>query len=220
MLPFPGRSEQRRMVPEPASIGADRWEGQFVGDQTTAQISECMRMTKAIHAVALAVISALFANGAVAQSATQDVNINATVPASCSIGGAASPAALNATVPVSPTGSVSTTAIPFTVNNVVCNTAANVQATSQGGGVKTGGTPPAGFSNIIDYTGSATFGGATSTVNTQDNPAATGAEAGNTGQTNGAASGSLSISVTPKTPSSPLIPGTYTDTLRVTITPN
>jgi len=160
------------------------------------------------------------AGGAVAQTAAQqDVNISATVPSFCSIGGSSNPTALNATVPVSSTGVVTTTAIPFNVSNVVCNTAANVQATSQAGGIKNATSAPPGFTNIIDYTGSATFSGASSTVNTATVSSATGPEAGGVAATSGAASGSLSISVTPQSPANPLIPGAYNDTLRVTITP-
>lgn len=171
-------------------------------------------------AAALAAASLATASGAFAQAATQDLNITASVPKYCTVNGSATPAALNTTIPVSATGTVTTTAQNFTVNNVTCNVATNVVATSTGGGVKSATSAPSGFTNIIDYTGAATFGSATSTVNTASTPAAAGAEVGNTAATTGAVSGNLTISVTPAQPTNPLISATdYSDTLRVTLTP-
>lgn len=157
---------------------------------------------------------------ALAQSATQDINITATVPKYCAIGGGASPAALNTTIPVSSTGTVTTTVQTFTVNSVVCNVATNVVASSVSGGVKSSAVASSGFTNIIDYTGAATFGTATSTINTATTPTATGSESGNTATTTGATSGNLTISVTPSQPSSALVAATdYSDILRITLTP-
>ncbi len=176
--------------------------------------------SKILAAAATAVVSMAAATGAFAQAATQDLNITATVPKFCTIGGSASPSALNTTIPVNSTGTVTTTAQNFTVNSVICNVATNVLATSTGGGVKSATTAPSGFTNIIDYTGAASFGSATSTINTATAPAAAGAEAGNIAATTGAAAGNLTISVTPTQPTNPLISATdYADTLRVTLTP-
>jgi hypothetical protein len=175
---------------------------------------------KILAAAAAATVSAACATGAFAQAATQDVQITASVPKFCTIGGAATPTALTTTIPVSSTGTVTTTPQSFTVNSVTCNTAINVVATSQGGGVKSSTPATSGFTNIIDYSASASFGTATSTLNTAANPAASGAEAGTTGSTSGAATGNLTISITPAQPSSPLVAGTdYADTLRVPLTP-
>lgn len=176
---------------------------------------------KKLVIAATAATSVMAASGAAfAQAATQDVNITATVPKYCSVGGSASPTALNTTIPVSATGTVTTTAQNFTVNSVVCNTAADVVATSVSGGVRSTAAAAPGFTNVINYTGSATFGTATSTINTAANPAATGSEAGNTAATGGAAAGNLTITVTPAQPGSPLMAATdYSDVLRVTLTP-
>lgn len=166
-------------------------------------------------AFAVAASSAAFA-----QAATQDVNITATVPKYCSVAGSATPAALNTTIPISATGTVTTTAQNFTVNSVVCNTAADVVATSVSGGVRSATAAASGFTNIINYTGVASFGAASSTVNTATNPAAGGAEAGNTAATGGATAGNLTIAVTPAQPGLPLMAATdYSDVLRVTLTP-
>lgn len=177
-------------------------------------------MKKLIASVSAATIVVASSGAAFAQAATQDVNITATVPKYCSIAGSATPTALNTTIPVSATGTVTTTAQNFTVNSVVCNTATDVVATSVSGGVRSATAAPSGFTNIINYTGVATFGTASSTVNTATVPAAAGAEAGNTAATSGATAGNLTISVTPAQPASPLVAGTdYSDVLRVTLTP-
>ena len=127
---------------------------------------------------------------------------------------------INTTIPVSSTGSVTTTPQNFVVNSVVCNTATSVLATSQTGGVKSAGSAPSGFTNIIDYTGQATLGSATSTINTATTPAAAGSEPGNVASTGGAVTGNMTITVTPAQPANPLVSGTdYSDTLRVTLTP-
>lgn len=175
---------------------------------------------KVIASAAMAALSMAAATGAHAQAATQDLNITASVPKFCSVNGSATPAALSTTIPVSATGVVTTTTQNFTVNTVTCNTAADVVATSTGGGVKSGSAAPSGFTNIINYTGTATFGTATSTINTATAPLAAGAEAGNTAATAGATSGNLTISIAPTQPANPLISATdYADTLRVTLTP-
>lgn len=166
-----------------------------------------------------AAILGLTASGAAAQTATQDVNITAEVPKFCTIAGITGPAALNSTVPVSATGVVTTTLISHTVANATCNTAADVIATSQSGGIKSATSAASGFTNIIDYTGSATLGAATSSINTVTAPAAAGSEAGNTADTGGAVTGNLTITITPAQPSVPLMAAAdYADVLRVTLT--
>jgi hypothetical protein len=176
-------------------------------------------MTKSLKIVALVAVSMMGATQAFAQAATQDVDISATVPGYCRIAGADAPGALAATVPVDQVGVVDTTAIPFSVTGVVCNTATDVQVSSQSGGVKGPATAPSGFSKIIDYTGSATLGSATSSIDTSTAPAAASVETGAAASTAGAVAGNLSVSVTPQTPANPLVAGAYTDTLRVTLTP-
>lgn len=179
-----------------------------------------MRQLFAAFIMASAVIAG--AGPASAQTATQDVTITASVPKYCQIGGVATPAALSATIPVSSAGVVTTTAIPFTVNSVVCNTGITLTASSLSGGVLSATAAPSGFTNIINYTGSATFASQTSDINTATIAAAAAAEPDLTPATTAAAAtGSLSISVTPQTPSSPLVAATdYTDTLRITLVPN
>ena len=174
-------------------------------------------MRKLLVSAFLAVLSLAGATAASAQTATQDIDISATVASFCTINNITNPVALTATIPVT-NGVVDQTVIPFTVASVACNNAADVIATSQSGGVTIGGAAPSGTTNIIDYTGEATFDGATSTIDTATVAAAVGAEAGNTATTAAAATGNLSVSITPAQPTLPLAPGSYSDTLRVTLT--
>ncbi len=176
-------------------------------------------MRKLLVSVAIAFAAVCSAGGANAQTATQDININATVTSYCTINGAVTGAAVTtATIPVT-LGVVNPATINRTIANVACNNITNVVATSQAGGVTTGGAAPSGSSNIIDYTGTATFGGATSTINTATVATAAGNETGNTGTTAGAATGNLVVDIVPAQPALPLTPSAaYADVLTVTLT--
>jgi hypothetical protein len=155
-----------------------------------------------------------------AQTATQDINLSATVASYCTINGATTGAAINETIPVT-NGIVDTSVITDTIANVACNSTADVTATSLQGGVTPGGAPAGGTTNIIDYTAVATFGGASSTIDTSTTATASGSEAGNTATTASAATGNLVVQITPAQPSLPLMPSAaYADTLRVTLTAN
>lgn len=168
---------------------------------------------------AVAVLASAAAGEAFAQAATQDVNVSATVPGYCRINGQANPTALNAPVPINSAGVVDTTDITFNVTDVVCNTVADLQARSLQGAAKSGSATAAGFQNFFNYTGEAKIGTTTSTINTATTATATGVEAGNVAATPGPINSTLNIKVTPQTPTDPLVAGTYSDTLRVTITP-
>ncbi|MBS0243569.1 MAG: hypothetical protein JSS20_15440 [Proteobacteria bacterium] len=145
--------------------------------------------------------------------------VTGTVTKVCTIGGIYHPSADSATIPVS-SGSVVTSVINKSYASAACNAPANLQLTSQSGGVKTTGTPPSGFTNIIDYSSSATFSGATATLNTASTPTATGPESGTAASTTGTLpSGTLSVAITPTANSQKLLSGTYSDTLTITITP-
>jgi hypothetical protein len=160
---------------------------------------------------------------AFAQGAQQDVNVQADVPIYCRIDGQVNPAAINTTIPVDAVGIVDTTPQTFTLSNVVCNSATSVQVTSTQGGVKSttkASSVGPGFTNIINYRGSAEFGTAKSTVNTGTVKGAIGPETGNTETTVGATRGDVTILIRPAQPTSPLVMGDdYSDTLRVTLTP-
>jgi hypothetical protein len=137
----------------------------------------------------------------------------------CTIGGAATPAADMATIPVS-AGVVDTSPINKSYSNAACNTPSNLQLTSQNGAVKTSATVVAGFTNLIDYSATASFSGASASLDTATVPAATGPESGTSVASSGTTpSGTLSVTITPQTSALKLLAGTYQDTLRITITP-
>lgn len=145
--------------------------------------------------------------------------VTGTVAKVCTINGVSNPAADTATIPVSG-GKVNTAPIPKSYANVACNTPSNLQLTSQNGAVKTGATPVPGFLNLIDYAAVASFSGANATLNTATAPGAAGPEAGTPAATTGTTpTGTLAVTITPQSNASPLLAGTYQDTLRVTITP-
>jgi hypothetical protein len=173
---------------------------------------------------ATVVVATLFGSQAAnAQAAQQDINITATVTKACTVNNVAVGTPVGtAVIPVSAAGVVTTTAItpvgsPFA--NVACNAPSNLQLTSLSGGVKSATAAGSGFTNIIDYSASATWNSVTATVNTSTVATATAAEAGTAQAVATANSGNLTVSITPLTPSLPLVVGTYSDTLRVTLTP-
>jgi hypothetical protein len=147
-------------------------------------------------------------------------SVTGTVAKVCTIGGLATPASDAATVPITASGAVNTTPIMRSYANAACNTPSNLQLTSLSGAILRSGAPPSGFTNLINYTASAGFSGATATLNTATTPGASGPEAGAAASTTGATpSGSLSLTITPASSSLPLISGSYSDTLRISITP-
>lgn len=159
--------------------------------------------------------------GARAQTATQDINISATVNSACTINNASAGTVDTAIIPISAAGNVVTT--PITPNNapyanVACNGPSDLQLTSLSGGVVNASTA-SGFANIINYTASATWNSVTATVNTSTVPGATGPEAGAVAPVATAFAGSLSVTITPIANTLPLVQGAYSDTLRVTLTP-
>ncbi len=146
--------------------------------------------------------------------------VTGTVSKVCTIGGVANPAADTATIPVSAAGAVNAAVISRTYANVACNTPSSLQLTSQSGGVRTAASPPSGFTNVIDYTSSATFSGATASLDTSVYPLAAGPEAGAPATITGTApSGTLSLTISPHANTSRLMSGTYTDTLTITVMP-
>jgi hypothetical protein len=157
-------------------------------------------------------------SGAATDLGSRAFTVTGTVNSTCTIGGVTNPAADTATIPVSPSGVVTTTAIARSFINVACNSPTNVQAISQGGAVKRTGAPPSGFTNLINYSASATFSAATSTLDTATIPSATGVENGTIATTAPTTpSGTLSVTITPQAAALRLMSGAYADTLRITL---
>lgn len=171
-------------------------------------------MRKCIAAVLLAICSLTNSQVANAQSVSQDILLNATVPSYCTIGGSATTSPLGPyTIPVSATGVVNTTQINVpAIPNVVCNRAANFSFQSVSSGVTSGGPAPMGATNVIEYAAVANFGGATASYNTST-------DSGSVGTTPNAVTDNLVVAITPLLPTLPLAPGNYTDTLIVTLSP-
>lgn len=176
-----------------------------------------MRKLKVVVAVALATVAGA---GAVrAQTATQAIVLNASVPHICTVGNVASGPNVIQAVPITAAGSVNTAPINLNgaaFNTVACNSAATIQLSSLNNGVLNAGAPVAGFSNVINYTAAATWNTVTANLTT------TGGAAPLTGvgqSVASAASGSLSVTITPIANATPLVTGSFTDTLTVSLIP-
>lgn len=150
---------------------------------------------------------------------SQAFTVTGVVAKSCTIGGTNHPAADTATIPVTASGSVNTAPINRSYSNAFCNTPANVQLASQNGAVITASTG-SGLQRLINYAASATFSGATASLDTAAVPAASGPEVGTTASTTGSTpTGNLGVTITPQANTQPLAAGSYADTLTITITP-
>lgn len=164
--------------------------------------------------VRLAMIAgALFAItvSASAQTATQNINLNATVSDYCSISGAATAADQNRTITVT-SGTVDTAALAqVTVANVACSKVSDLTLTSTNTGL-TGPGAAGGFQNVIHYTADAAFDGAAPSLDTSAGSTVT-------APTTGAATGTLTVDITPIANAAPMVAGNYADVLVVTLTP-
>jgi hypothetical protein len=148
------------------------------------------------------------------------VTVNGTVAKYCTINGVATGTTDTATIPVSALGAVTTSVINRSYANVLCNVTSNVQLSSANGAVRIVTSPPSGFTNQINYSSTASFSGANAVFDTSSNPAATGAESGGTSTTTSALpTGTLAVTITPQATAQPLLPGSYSDVLTVSIIP-
>ena len=160
-----------------------------------------------MSAIALFVSSQL----AFAQTATQVINLSANVADFCSIAGAASAGPVSRVITVT-NGNVSTGALPVvSVGSVACTKASDLTLTSSNQGL-TGPGVTAGFENVIHYTATASFDGAAPSLDTST-------AAVDTDATSGAASGTMTVNITPQANLLPVMVGIYGDTLTVTLTP-
>ncbi|HVZ05660.1 hypothetical protein [Hyphomicrobium sp.] len=155
----------------------------------------------------------------VTQVSSQAFLVTGQVAKSCTIGGVTHPSADMATIPITADGSVNTSSINRSYSNAICNTPTNVQLTSQNGAVVTGGLGN-GLQRLIDYNALATFSGATASLNTAAVPGASGPESGTVASTTGnTPTGTLGVSIMPQLNTQPLVAGSYSDTLTITLTP-
>lgn len=157
---------------------------------------------------------------AVAQTATQEIQISATVSTFCSINNSATGGPSSAVIPINAAGAVmlgpiTPTNSPFA--DVACNAPSELQLTSDNGGATTG-TTAAGFASYINYEAEATWNGVTASVDTTSS-SGTGPVSGTAESVATAFTGSMSVVVNPIANTDPLVQGSYSDTLRITLTP-
>lgn len=177
-------------------------------------------MRKYLGAV-LAAAAFFTSTAANAQTATQDINLDATVNGICTIAGVATGVTDTATININPDASVDTT--PVTPVNspyasVACNGPSDLQVSSLNGAL-TGPTSVAGFDNIINYTATATWNAVNASIDTTTNPASGATETGTASPVATAHTGNLDVSITPAPNTDPLLVGSYTDTVTITLTP-
>ena len=150
---------------------------------------------------------------------SQAFTVTGQVAKSCTIGGVTHPSADTATIPITASGAVNTSPINRSYSNAVCNTPTNVQLTSQNGAVVSAASA-SGLQRFIDYSALATFSGASASLDTSSIPAISGPESGVAASTVGATpTGTLGVTITPKSNAQPLVAGSYSDTLMITLTP-
>jgi hypothetical protein len=154
--------------------------------------------------------------------ATQSVNLTATVGGYCTIDGSATGSARIATVNVA-NGVVTpgNVTIQGGNGNVICTSNAKIQLTSTSGGLTNSVSALDPFVNKIHYTATASYNGATESINTSTATAGT----PTTGQTTtaGPQTGSplqLTVNVTATPTGKYLANGTFSDTLVVTLSPS
>ncbi len=147
-----------------------------------------------------------------AQTATQNINLNATVADFCTIAGTATGALQSRVITVN-SGIVDTSALStVTVANVVCSAISDVTLTTTNTGLTGPTAPSASFEDVIHYTATASYGGAAPSLDTS-------AASSDTDATTGAASGNLTVDITPQANTLPMTAGGYADVLVVTLTP-
>ncbi len=178
-----------------------------------------------LKALAVAGFSVLGATGAFAQTATQTIGLSAFVNAKCGIGtsvgtqsttGVAADNIVVTTSGTNHTGANFTPSVSGGTYSVTCTTPNTMTITSANDGLKAA-TPLAGtFDNFINYTVNVTQGvlnGSLSTLGTTPGRTIT------TTATPVPFSGSMTLNVATVSNVNPLAPGSYADTLTVTLTP-
>lgn len=162
--------------------------------------------------------AALLGSIATAGATDQNINITATVASFCKIAGSTAPAddSIDWT-PLITNGDISATASNKSYA-VVCNKATDITLSSLNGAMTGPASAGAGWDNVINYTVAAS-GFATVSGSTATNAAATGIETLGTTTRATPGSANIDLAITPVANANPLVPGVYSDTLRVTITP-
>lgn len=170
----------------------------------------------------VAVFIGLFSGAAHAQGvATQNVNLTATVGGYCTIDGGPTGTLRSATVPVA-NGVVTSGNLPIggASGQVICTLNAKIQLTTMSAGLTNPATVTNPFINKIHYTATASYNGATETINTE--AAAAGVATSGQTTTGGPQTNQalvLAVNITPTPSGKYLANGTFSDTLVVTLSP-
>ena len=137
----------------------------------------------------------------------------------CTIGGSAN--AGTQTLDFSGSTAISTTAQLVTFGTVNCNNTAVMTLSSAQGAAVSSASGSASHQRFFDYIATTTVNGGTVTLDTSSN-AGTGSIETATGNISAVSTtnAALSISVTPIGPSKPLVAGSYSDVLTLTISPD
>lgn len=153
---------------------------------------------------------------AAAMAASQDIQLTATVQGYCSISGADTPAAVVQELVVDGAGRVS--AQPVNLNfPVTCNKASTLSVATTNRGLR--GPDDPYFQKVIHY--SVVTGGAFGDISMQTDSYQTGSDGQSTHKqsSQSGVDGFVTVKLTPFANITPLAAGTYSDTLRLTITP-
>jgi hypothetical protein len=177
-------------------------------------------MKKLLCAIALGALAYPMSTDAMAQGASRDIPLVATVNSFCRIDGQTGPAPVgNVTINVdSDTGVVTPTTANVNIGDVRCNKAATLVLSSLNGALISGVSTDPGFANYINYTATMTVPAAlTLTANSVTggtvpitNSVITGGARNNTG---------VVVVIASTGPALPLMPGSYSDTVTVSLTP-
>jgi hypothetical protein len=173
-------------------------------------------MKKLLCAIALAAIGSPVAAPVLATD--RSIPLQATVPGFCRVAGTtANTSDATETISIDGDGNVIATAIVKSIG-IVCNTGSDVSLVSSAGAVKAAVPGVGGFQNFIHYTAGATGFTDANIAVAQTSNTVTDQILG-TGERILPGSANLQVTITPVLNASPLLPGTYNDTLVVRVTP-
>lgn len=169
-------------------------------------------MKKLMMTAASAAVLAIGAASAYAAGTSQNIELSASVATSCTTTGATT---INESFTIT-SGNVDDASFDVSLGTVTCNTASNVTLSSLGGAAQTATPDAVGFQDFIAYSASVTS--PTPVLLEADNSAAPITEV-SAAPSLGATSGEVLVTVDPVVNTEPLVAGSYSDTLTVTITP-
>ena len=136
----------------------------------------------------------------------------------CTINGQASGGSYTVDFSNGTTITIGTQAVAF--GTAACNSPTTITLTSSLGASKTAASATTSHQNHFDYRAAVTLNGGSATLNTSSNPVATGPEMATGRITAASTNAPLSVSITSLSPAKPLVAGSYSDTLTVTLSPD